>query len=74
MTETLTFDLYSNLILISSCNVADYTQVSSLVFYPYAFDLQCPITVGLKAISFKISLSIFGPSQLWYWRPKVAAV
>lgn len=58
---TLTFDLYSDLTLISSCDVADYTQVSSLVLYLYAFYLKSPVTVGLKTIPFKIPLSIFRP-------------
>lgn len=58
---TLTFDLYSDLTLISSRDVADYTQVSSLVLDLYAFYLQSPVTVRLKTVSFKIPLSIFGP-------------
>lgn len=61
VTLIMTFDLYSDLILVSSGNVADYAQVGSLVFYPYTFDLQSPISVGLKAVSLKISLSVFGP-------------
>ena len=58
---TLTFDLYSDLALVSSCDVAGYTQVSALVLHLYASDLQSPVTVGLKTISFKIPLPIFGP-------------
>lgn len=59
---TPTFDLYTDLALISSCDVADYTQVSSLVLDPYALYLQSPITVGLETVSFKSALSIFGPA------------
>lgn len=58
---TLTFDLYSDLTFISSCYIADYTQISSLVLYSYMFDLQSPVAVGSKIISFKIPLSEFGP-------------
>lgn len=58
---TLTFDLYLDLALISSCDVADHAEVSSLVLYPNAFYLQSPIMMGLKAISFKSPLSIFRP-------------
>lgn len=58
---SLTFDLYSDLALVSSCNVADDAQVSPLVLYPYAFYLQSPVAVGLKTVSFKIPLAVFGP-------------
>lgn len=62
-----TFDFYSYLILIPACDVGDYTQVSSLVFCSYVFDLQSPIAVGLKTTPFKISLSVFGPVGVDPW-------
>ena len=58
---TLTFDLYSDLALISSCDVAGYTHVGSLILYLCAFDLQSPVTKRPKTISFNSPLSIFGP-------------
>ena len=57
----LTFDLYPDLTFISSCDVADDTQVSPLVLYLDISDLQGPVAVGLKAISLQIPLSIFRP-------------
>ena len=60
-TVPLTFDLDSGLALISSCDVADYTQVSPLVLEPNVFYLQSPITVGLKAIPLEAPLSVFRP-------------
>lgn len=58
----LTFDLNADLVLISPRDVADDTKVGSLVHNFNALYLQSPVTVGLKAVSFKISLPILRPA------------
>lgn len=58
----LTFDLYAGLVLVSPCDVADDTEVGSLVHNLNVPYLQSPITVDLKTVSFQISLPILGPA------------
>lgn len=60
---TLTFDLYTDLVLIPPCDIADNTQVGSLVHNLNVLYLQSPVTVGLKTASFKIPLPILRPAE-----------
>lgn len=60
---TLTFDLDADLVLVPPCDVADNTQVGSLVPNLNVLYLQSPVAVGLKTVSFKVPLPIFRPAE-----------
>lgn len=60
---TLTFDLDADLVLVPPCDVADNTQVGSLVPNLNVLYLQSPVAVGLKTVAFKIPLPILRPAE-----------
>lgn len=59
----LTFDLYADLVLVPPCDVADDTQVGTLVHNLNVLYLQSTVTVGPKPVSFETPLPILRPAE-----------
>ena len=58
----VTFHFYSDLALISACDVGDDAEVRPGVFHPDLLDLQGPITVGPEPVPLQVPLAVLRPT------------